>query len=224
MIFKSINTITLFVLIIFFKNFAYAQSISIYPKSGKKIKIYDTYDIENGSIIVKDSILIKNIIPLISIKKIKYAQKSYKFIGSILLFSGKLILNCSLLPAIAGHPTIFYSYGAISSAVILSGVLLTEIGSRIGRNTITYKLKGLNYYNRELIFSSIFADMNLFKQQSNNSVSEFQYKPLGKKIILPNRDWFFDFSAKSEPVGIEAWIIKNRLREKKFLQFAIPSK
>ena len=95
MIFKSINTITLFVLIIFFKNFAYAQSISIYPKSGKKIKIYDTYDIENGSIIVKDSILIKNIIPLISIKKIKYAQKSYKFLGSILLFSGKLILNCS---------------------------------------------------------------------------------------------------------------------------------
>jgi len=41
---------------------------------------------------------------------------------------------------------------------------------------------------------------------------------------LPYRDWFFDFSAKSEPVGIEAWIIKNRLREKKFLQFAIPSK
>ena len=172
---------------------------------------------------MKDSILIKNIIPLISIKKIKYAQKSYKFLGSILLFSGKLILNCSLFPAIAGHPSLFYSYGAISSTFILSGVLLSEIGSRIGRNTVTYKLKGLNYYNRELIFSSIFADMNLFKQQSNSSVSEFQYKPHGKKIILPNRDWFFDFSAKREPVGIEAWIIKNRLREKKFLQFAIPS-
>ena len=28
---------------------------------------------------MKDSILIKNIIPLISIKKIKYAQKSYEF-------------------------------------------------------------------------------------------------------------------------------------------------
>ena len=65
MIFKSINIITLFVLIIFFKNFAYAQSISIYPKSGKKIKIYDTYDMESGSIIDKESILIKNIIPLI---------------------------------------------------------------------------------------------------------------------------------------------------------------
>ena len=224
MIIKSINTITVFLLIIFLKNFAYTQSISIYPKSGKKIKIYDTYDIENGSLVVRDSILIKKVIPLNSIKKIKYSQKSYKPLGGTLLFAGKCILHTSLFPAIAGYPSLFFSYGTVSSALIVSGVLLNKIGSRVGRKTITYKLKGLNYDNRELIFSSVFADMNFFKQKSTIPVGEFQYKPHGKKLVLPNRDWFFDFSAKKEPVGIEAWIIKHRLREKRFLQFAVPTK
>ena len=66
--------------------------------------------------------------------------------------------------------------------------------------------------------------MNFFKQKSIIPAGEFQYKPHGKKLVLPNRDWFFDLSAKKEPVGIEAWIIKHRLREKRFLQFAVPTK
>ena len=224
MIFKSTHNITVFMLVIFLKNFAYTQSISIYPKSGKKIKIYDTYDIVNGSLVVRGSTLIDKIIPLKSIKKVKYSQNSYKPLGSTILFAGKFILNCSLFPAIAGYPSLFYSYGSVSSALIASGVLLNKIGSRIGRKTITYKLKGLNYNNRELIFSSIFADMNFYNQKSIGPIGEFQYKPHGKKIVLPNRGWLFDFSAKKEPVGIEAWIIKHRLREKRFLQFAVPTK
>ena len=74
MIFKSIHTITVFMLVIFLQNFAYTQSLSIYPKSGKKIKIYDTCEIVNGSLVVRDSILIDKIIPLKSIKKVKYSQ------------------------------------------------------------------------------------------------------------------------------------------------------
>ena len=32
------------------------------------------------------------------------------------------------------------------------------------------------------------------------------------------------FSANNEPFGIEAWIKKHKLREKRFLQFAVPKK
>ena len=32
------------------------------------------------------------------------------------------------------------------------------------------------------------------------------------------------FSANNDPRGIEAWIKKHRLREKRFLQLAIPKK
>ena len=91
---------------------------------GKKIKIYDTYDIKNGSIIIKDSSLIKKVIPLKSLRKVKYSQKSYKSYGDILLVPGKWILNCSLLPAVIGYPNLFYSYGSVSSALILSGSIL----------------------------------------------------------------------------------------------------
>ena len=87
-----------------------SQSISLYPMRGTKIKIYDTYNIEKGSIIIKDSSLIKKIIPLKSLSKVKYSQKSYKSYGDVLLVSGKLILHFSLFPAVAGYPDLFYSY------------------------------------------------------------------------------------------------------------------
>ena len=94
---------------------------------------------------------------------------------------------------------------------------------RLGRNVITYKLKGLNYINRELIFSSIFSDLDLLK--SNRDIKgEYYYEPHGKKIELPKANLFLKFSAKNEPFGIEAWIRKHRLREKRFLQFAVPKK
>ena len=210
-------------LFLFFSNSIYSQSISLYPKWGKKIKIYDTYDIENGSIIIKDSSLIKKIIPLKSLRKVKYSQKSYKSYGDVLLVPGKLILNFLLLPAVAGYPDLFYSYSPISSALILSGSILNHIGMRLGRKVIIYKLKGLNYINRELIFSSIFSDLALLK--SNTGIKgEYYYEPHGEKIGLPKANWFLGFSAINKPFGIEAWIKRHRLREKRFLQFAVSKK
>ena len=224
MIFKKKVIVLILPFVCLFQNNIQSQSISIYLKGEKKIKLYNTHDIVNGSVIVSDSGLIKKVIPLKSIKKIKYSQKSYKPIGDILLSSGKWLLNCSLFPAVIGYPTLFYSYGVVSSAMIASGVLINEVGSRIGRKVITYKFNGLNYINRELIFSSIFADMKLYDKTDSSLSGEYYHKPNGKKITLPRADWFFDFSAKKEPVGIEAWIIKHKLREKKFLEFAGPKK
>ena len=224
MIFKR-KILFLFIISFFLMpNSIYAQSISIYPKSGRKIKLYDVQSIVNGSIVVNDSGLIKKVIPLKSIKKIKYSQKSYKPIGDVLLSSGMWILNCSLFPAVAGYPSLFYSYGILSSALISSGFLINEVGSRIGRKVITYKFKGLNYINRELIFSSIFADMKFYNKTDSDISGEYYYKPHGNKITLPKPAWFFDFSAKKEPTGIEALIVKHRLREKKFLEFAVARK
>ena len=142
------NSFIFCLLFLIFSDSIYSQSISLYPKWGKKVKIYNTYDIKNGSIIIKDSSLIKKVIPLKSLRKVKYSQKSYKSYGDILLVPGKWILNCSLFPAVIGYPNLFYSYGSVSSALILSGSIVNQIGMRLGRNVITYKLKGLNYINR----------------------------------------------------------------------------
>ena len=104
--------ISIIALTIFF-SFVEAQSISVYPKKGAKIKMKSGIDLKNGSIILKDSLIVKKIIPLKYIEKIKYSQKSYKPIGNIFWFTGRWILSCSLLPAVIGNPTLFYEYGVL---------------------------------------------------------------------------------------------------------------
>ena len=215
------KTISIIALTIFF-SFVEAQSISVYPKKGAKIKMKSGIDLKNGSIILKDSSIIKKIIPLRYIDKIKYAQKSYKPIGNIFWFSGQWILSCSLLPAVIGNPTLFYKYGGLGGILTVSGAILNNIGSKFGKNITIYRFKGLNYINRELIVESVLADMELTMKKTPSG--EFYHKPHGKKINLPKANWFLRFSAKSEPRGIEAWIEKHRLREKRFLQIAIPKK
>ena len=203
-------------------SFVLGQSISVYPKKGAKIKMKSGIALKNGSIILKDSSIIKKIIPLKHIKKIKYAQKSYKPIGNIFWFSGQWILSCSLLPAVIGNPTLFYKYGGLGGLLTAAGAILNNIGSKFGRNFISYRFKGLNYVNRELIVESVLADMELTMQKKPSG--EFYHKPHGEKITLPKANWLLSFSAKNEPRGIEAWIEKHRLREKRFLQIAIPKK
>ena len=218
MINKTFSIIILFI----FYSLINAQSVSIYPNKGKKIKLNNVFDIENGSVIVKDSSLIKNIIPLKSINKLKYAQKSYKPIGNIFSISGKWILHGSLLTAVVGQPTLFYQYGGLGSVLIFTGIVLNNIGARFGRSVIHYNFKNLNYINRELIFKSVLVDMGRIKDADYSG--EYYHKPHGKKLSLPKPGWPEKFSAKNEPRGIEAWIEKQGLREKRFLQIAIPKK
>ena len=216
------NKIFSIIILFNFYSLSSAQSVSIYPKKGKKIKLHNVFDIENGSIIVKDSTLIKNIIPLKSIDKLKYAQKSYKPIGNIFLISGQWILNGSLLTAVVGKPSLFYQYGGIGSVLLCTGIVLNNIGARFGRNVVHYNFKDLNYINRELIFKSVFADME--RLNKGNYKGEYYHKPHGKKLSLPKLGWLSKLSAKNEPRGIEAWIEKHGLRQKRFFQIAIPKK
>ena len=127
-----------------------------------------------------------------------------------------------MLSSVIGNPTLFYQYGGLGAILVSSGIVLNNIGSKFGRNVISYKFRGLNYINRELIIESVLADMNLSNQ--GNYSGEFYFKPHGKTLNLSKANWLLRFSAKNNPRGIEAWIEKHRLREKRFLQLAIPKK
>ena len=198
------------------------QSISLYPKNGKKIRIDKNFSLGNGSIIIKDNNLISKVLPLKTLKKIKYSQKSYKPVGDIFWFVGQWILGSSLVPAVIGDPEMLYKYAGIGSVLSISGFALNKIGKKIGRKVVRYNLKNLNYSNRELIVESIMADM--MSSNDNKKSGEYYYKPHGKKFKLPNPGWFFSFSARDNSKGIEAFIIKHKLREKKFIEFAVPKK
>ena len=64
---KKLISITL---LFIFYSIVSAQTISIYTKKGQRIRLNKVFTIENGSIVIKDSSLIKKVLPLKSIKKI----------------------------------------------------------------------------------------------------------------------------------------------------------
>ena len=84
-----------------------------------------------------------------------------------------------MFPAVIGDPTLFYRYGGLGFFLTISGIILNNIGAKFGRNVISYKLKGLNYINRELIIESVLADMKMLGQGNNSG--EFYYNLMGKK-------------------------------------------
>ena len=81
---------------------------------------------------------------------------------------------------------------------------------RLGRKVIIYKLKGLNYINRELIFSSIFSDLDILK--SNSGIKgEYYYK--GFSIIITNKGMLVhsdaDINSTSEAQILRDQFLKN---------------
>ena len=59
-----INKIILITSLFIFCSFAEGQSIYVYPKKGGKIKMTNGITLMNGSVILKDSTVIKKVIPL----------------------------------------------------------------------------------------------------------------------------------------------------------------
>ena len=54
-----------------------AQSMVLYSKKGRILKSNELFTIENRSIVYRDSNLVKKVIPVKSLKEIRYALKSY---------------------------------------------------------------------------------------------------------------------------------------------------
>ena len=203
---------------------AHSQSISLYQKRGAKVKLFDIPKIKNDRLIIKDKNLIKKIIPIKSIKEIKYYRKQSQLVGNALSNTGKWILNLSLIPAVAGNPTTLYNFGPLGIAVFISGPLVNRLSSKFNLKAISYNLRGLSRVDKKLIFLSIFKDMSKNKSENISKNSQYNIKPYGKEIGIPTVSKSFSYSAKNDPIGIEAWIHKKKLRERKFLEFAIPKK
>lgn len=219
------NNILFLLLLLFLNiNVAKSQSISIYQKRGEKIKLYDIPKIKNDRLIITDKKLIKKIIPIKSIKEIRYYRSQNQLVGNAISSTGKWILNLSLIPAAVGNPTVLYNFGPLGIAVFISGPLIKRLSSKYNLKAISYNLRGLSRLDKKLIFLSIFKDMKKNKGDNISKNSHYNNKPYGKEIGIPTISNLISFSAKNDPIGIEAWILKKKLREKKFLEFAIPKK
>lgn len=201
-----------------------SQSISLYQKGGEKVKLFNIPKIRNDRLIIKDKNLIKKIIPIKSIKEVRYYRKESKLVGNTFSNIGKWILNLSLIPAVVGNPATLYNFGPFGITFFISGPLINELNSKFNLRAISYNLIGLNRIDKKLIFLSIFKDMSKNKSDNFSKKSQYNIKPYGKEIGIPTVNNLISFSAKNEPIGIEAWIRKKKLRERKFLEFAIPKK
>jgi len=209
-----------------------AQSMVLYSKKGRILKSNELFTIENRSIVYRDSNLVKKVIPVKSLKEIRYALKSYKPFGNIFVFAGAFTIGSALLPAVLfGDPAFLVArvkitldqyqmeppVASIGAGLYLMGWILNKMGALIGRDIIYYDVAKLNYQNREMILESIIADMK--KRKKGKKTGKYQYEPEGRK-----RSRLLGISWEGKTGLASKWLEKKNLKERKFLEFGWKNK
>ena len=198
-----------------------AESLVLYSKIGRILKSNELFTIENRSIVYRDSNLVKKVIPVKSLKEIRYALKSYKPFGNIFVFAGAFTIGSAFLGARVKITLDQYQVeppvASIGAGLYLTGWILNKMGALIGRDIIYYDVAKLNYKNREMILESIIADMK--KRKKGEKTGKYQYEPEGRK-----RSRLLGISWEGKTGLASKWLEKKNLKERKFLEFGWKNK
>ena len=188
--------ITYLVFILLF-SFGFGQKIILYTKAKDVFVSSNDFTIENKNIVFweDDAVLIS--IPISSLRKMRYATKTYRPAGTPCVFLGLVLMGSSIGAATFGYPDFIYSepkissfsvgYGRIGLGLYLSGKVLNFFGAKFGRDIIYYNLNQQDYEDRKIILESIALDLR--KRKSKKYKGEFQYEPEGRKRSLFGLSW-----------------------------------
>ena len=209
-----------------------AQSMVLYSKKGRILKSDELFMIENRSIVYRDSNLVKKVVPVKSLREIRYALKSYKPFGNIFVFAGAFTIVSALVPSVLfGNPAFLVArvkitldqyqveppVVSIGAGLYITGWILNKMGALIGRDVIYYDVAKLNYENRKMILESIIQDM--VKRQKGKRTGEYQYEPEGRK-----KSRLLGISWEGKTGLASKWLEKKNLKERKFLEFGWKTK
>ena len=122
-------------------------------------------------------------VPIKNLVEVRYAEKSYSYVGTPCVFIGTLMLAATAGLGVAGHLEEAY----VSEKELLAGVgggislyfigkLFKLIGARFGSDIVYEDFDRLDVSTKKLILESISLDM-----QKKEKQSEFMYGPEGKK-------------------------------------------
>tara|TARA_B100000214_G_scaffold375457_1_gene361894 strand:- start:4087 stop:4548 length:462 start_codon:yes stop_codon:yes gene_type:complete len=125
-------------------------------------------------------------VPIKNLVEVRYAEKSYSYIGTPCVFIGSLMLATTAVLGAAGHlESSFMSEEeliiAVGGGVTLYylGKLLKLIGARFGSDIVYEDFDRLDTSTKTLILESISLDM-----QKKEKQSQFMHGPEGRKTGL----------------------------------------
>ena len=160
-----------------------AQRIQLFTKTEDIFTSSNNFTIKNRKVIFWENKIVLMTVPIKNLVEVRYAEKSYSYVGTPCVFIGTLILAATAGLGVAGHLEEAY----VSEKELLAGVgggislylvgkLLRLIGARFGSDIVYEDFDRLDRSTKKLILESISLDM-----QKKEKQSEFMYGPEGKK-------------------------------------------
>ena len=162
---------------------AQAQRIQLFTKTEDIFTSSNNFTIKNRKVIFWENKIVLMTVPIKNLVEVRYAEKSYSYVGTPCVFIGTLMLAATAGLGVAGHLEEAY----VSEKELLAGVgggislyligkLLRLIGARFGSDIVYEDFDRLDRSTKNLILESISLDMKKKEKQS-----EFMYGPEGKR-------------------------------------------
>ena len=177
----NINKISYIIIIVLLSCLS-AQRVQLFTKSNDIFTSSNQFSVQKKEVVFKDEGIVLMTVPIKNLIEVRYAEKSYKFIGSPCVFLGSLILASTAGLGAAGQIKTAYlntdelliGIGS-GTSLYLFGKLLKTIGFRFGRDVIYEDFDRLSKTTKTLILESISLDM-----QKKEKEGKFMPGPEGR--------------------------------------------
>ena len=164
----------------------HAQRIQLFTRTADIFSSSNHFTVNNRKVIFWEDDIVLMTVPIKNLVEVRYAEKSYSYIGTPCIFLGSLMLAATAGLGASGHLEKSY----VSDEELLIGVggglsiyflgkLLKLIGARFGSDIIYEDFDRLDRSTKNLILESISLDM-----QKQEKQSQFMHGPEGRKSGL----------------------------------------
>ena len=164
----------------------HAQRIQLFTRTDDIFSSSNHFTLKNRKVIFWEDEVVLMTVPIKNLVEVRYAEKSYSYIGTPCIFLGSLMLAATAGLGASGHLEKSY----VSDEELLIGVggglsiyflgkLLKLIGARFGSDIIYEDFDRLDRSTKNLILESISLDM-----QKQEKQSQFMHGPEGRKSGL----------------------------------------
>ena len=175
----------LFILHLLF-SFGISQRVQLFTKTDDIYTSANHFTIKNKRVIFWEDKVVLMTVPVKNLVEVRYAEKSYAYIGTPCVFIGSLVMASTVGLAVSGQINTAYAsneelmLGLGGGLAFYSlGKLLKLIGARFGRDIIYEHFDHLDGSTKQVILESITLDM-----QKKEKQSEFMHGPEGRKTGL----------------------------------------
>ena len=161
----------------------HAQRIQLFTRTDDIFSSSNHFTLKNRKVVFWEDEVVLMTVPIKNLVEVRYAEKSYSYIGTPCIFLGSLMLAATAGLGASGHLEKSY----VSDEELLIGVggglsiyflgkLLKLIGARFGSDIIYEDFDRLDRSTKNLILESISLDM-----QKQEKQSQFMHGPEGRK-------------------------------------------